>query len=60
MQETPKRKELLKRLSRFRTVPGHGRHISKKTDEELEVFVNLLESMFKRGSSKAKESDTND
>lgn len=44
------RDELLKRLSKFRTVPGHGPNLEEKTDEELELFVGLLEAMAERGS----------
>ncbi|MFW5436583.1 hypothetical protein [Paenibacillus apiarius] len=45
---TDKRKELLKRLENFITVPGHGPDIDAKTDQELELYVKLLESMFER------------
>ncbi|MCY9734654.1 hypothetical protein M5X17_13015 [Paenibacillus alvei] len=45
---TEKRKGLLKRLENFRAVPGHGPDIEAKTDDELELYVKLLESMFER------------
>jgi hypothetical protein len=44
-----KRDELLQRLSRFQTIPGHGPDINKATDEELERFVSILECMSERG-----------
>lgn len=43
---TERRKELLKRLENFKTAPGHGPDINVKTDDELELYVNLLESAF--------------
>lgn len=43
-----KRKGLLKRLENFRSVPGHGPDIDAKTNDELELYVKLLESMFER------------
>ena len=52
--EMSKRDELLKRLGNFQMVPGHGPDIDTQTDEELELFVEILESMFEAGQ-KAKE-----
>lgn len=48
-----RRKQLLERLRDFRVVPGHGPVIDDKTDDQLELYVNLLETMF----SKAFEED---
>lgn len=50
---TTRRKQLLERLRDYRVVPGHGPVIEDKTDDELELYVNLLETMF----SKAFEED---
>lgn len=41
-----KRKELLKKLSEYKIVPGHGRDLNKLTDEQLEFQLKLYESMF--------------
>ncbi|SMO54629.1 hypothetical protein [Melghirimyces algeriensis] len=49
MEGMSKRDELLKRLSKFRTVPGHGPDIDEATDEELELFVSILEHMSEKG-----------
>lgn len=40
------RGELLKRLSQYKTVPGHGPDLDKLTDEKLEFQLKLYESMF--------------
>ncbi|WII36838.1 hypothetical protein [Paenibacillus thiaminolyticus] len=50
---TERRKELLKRLENFKVVPGHGPDINAKTDDELELYLSLLETMFKRAFSQA-------
>lgn len=44
---TPKRGALLKRLERFRMVPGHEPDLSKMTDDELEQRAELFENLFK-------------
>ncbi|MPY20278.1 hypothetical protein [Paenibacillus glucanolyticus] len=41
-----RRELLMERLSNYRTVPGHGPDISRKSDDELEDYVKLLERMF--------------
>ncbi|AWP28800.1 hypothetical protein [Paenibacillus sp. Cedars] len=41
-----RRDQLIERLSNYRTVPGHGPDIFRKSDEELEDYVKLLDSMF--------------
>lgn len=53
-----KRDELLKRLSRFTTVPGHGPNIDEQTDEELELYVEILEYMAKKGAEAKREGST--
>ncbi|MNC01365.1 hypothetical protein D3C75_487120 [compost metagenome] len=40
------REELLERLSRYKTVPGHGPDLDKLPDDELERRLNLIESAF--------------
>lgn len=43
---TERRKELLKELSKYRTVPGHGPDLAKMTDEQLEFLLKLYKAMF--------------
>jgi len=40
------REELLKKLSNFKTVPGHGPDLSEMTDKQLEFQLKLYEAMF--------------
>jgi hypothetical protein len=42
-----RRSELLKRLSNYHTVPGHGPNISEMSDDKLESYTNMLDRMFK-------------
>lgn len=44
----PKRKALLERLKPFKIVPGSV-SIENKTDDQLELYIELLESMSERG-----------
>lgn len=56
-----KRGELLKRLSGFKTVPGHGPKLKEMSDEQLELRVRILESMFELAfAEKEDENDLSD
>lgn len=46
MKEKMSREEILKKLSKYRFVPGHGPDYHKKTDEELLKYLHMLETMF--------------
>ncbi len=48
MKEKISREEILKRLSKYKFVPGHGPDYSKKTDEELLKCLQILETMFEK------------
>jgi hypothetical protein len=41
-----RRKELLKKLSNYKTVPGHGPNLAKMTDKQLEFLLKLYKTMF--------------
>lgn len=53
---TMERAELLKRLSKFKNVPGHGPKVEQQSNKELGLYVNLIETMSKKGIAKLKES----
>lgn len=40
------KKELLKKLSKYKALPGHGPDYDNMTDEELEKYLNTLEDSF--------------
>lgn len=42
-----KRERLLERACDFKRVPGHGPSLDDMTDEELEKYVSIMESMFR-------------
>lgn len=46
MKEKMSREEILKKLSKYRFVPGHGPDYSKKTDEELLKYLHMFETTF--------------
>lgn len=46
MKEKMSREEILKKLSEYRFVPGHGPDYSKKTDKELLKCLQMFETMF--------------
>lgn len=45
-QSNDKRKDLLKRASNFKTVPGHGPSLEEMSNEKLEKYVTMLEKTF--------------
>jgi hypothetical protein len=42
------RQKLLERAKDFKFVPGHGPDIEDMSDEQLEKYVNLMESIFNK------------
>lgn len=42
------REQLLKELSNYKFVPGHGPDYSKKTDEELAKILKMLKACFEQ------------
>ncbi|WP_205172490.1 hypothetical protein [Bacillus pakistanensis] len=46
---------MLKRASRFRSVPGHGPDILKMSDDELERYVSILEATFEEAFKEEEE-----
>lgn len=56
---TSTRQALLKRLDNFSTVPGHGPDVAKMSDEKLELYVGILESVFEEAFNEP-DNDTNE
>ncbi|MEK5390185.1 YopX family protein [Margalitia sp. FSL K6-0131] len=46
-EASSKREQLLEKARNYKRVPGHGKSLEEMTDEELEKFVNIMESAFR-------------